>query len=196
MYHVPETKLAQLAAKSAGIELIEINPDDFDASNAVDAGTQGDRELEPLENAVEALDKTLTGGITGVTAGAVESEFQTDRIRGMCNRLDIELFAPLWQRDPITLAENMIAAGFEITIIQVAARGLDSSWLGRTLDTETLSELITLNDRHGVHVLGEGGEFETFVTNGPHLSRPIELEYTTIWEGTRGYIDVTNATLS
>lgn len=195
MYHVPETKLAQLAAKSAGIELIEINPDDFDASNAVDAGTQGDRELEPLENAVEALNKTLTGGITGVTAGAVESEFQTDRIRGMCNRLDIELFAPLWQRDPITLAENMIAAGFEITIIQVAARGLDSSWLGRTLDTETLSELITLNDRHGVHVLGEGGEFETFVTNGPHLSRPIELEYTTIWEGTHGCIDVTNATL-
>jgi diphthine-ammonia ligase len=195
MYHVPETGLARLAAESAGIELIEINPDDFNASNAVDAATQGDRELKPLEDALEELDETLSGGITGVTAGAVESEFQTNRIRGMCDRLDIELFAPLWQRDPVTLGEKMIDAGFEITIIQVAARGLDASWLGRTLDTETLSELITLNDRYGVHVLGEGGEFETFVTDGPHLSRPIELEYTTVWEGTHGYIDVTNATL-
>jgi Predicted ATPases of PP-loop superfamily len=195
MYHVPETGLAQLAAESAGIELIEIDPDDFDASSAVDASTQGDRELEPLENALAELDETLTGGITGVTAGAVESEFQTSRIRGMCDRLDIELFAPLWQRDPMTLGKNMIAAGFEIIIVQVAARGLDSSWLGRTLDTETLSELATLNDRYGVHVLGEGGEFETFVTDGPHLSRPIEIEYTTTWKGTHGYIDVTNATL-
>ncbi len=36
---------------------------------------------------------------------------------------------------------------------------------------------------------------ETFVTDGPHMARPIELEYETVWEGTRGHIEITDASL-
>ncbi|WP_336021944.1 diphthine--ammonia ligase [Halobellus salinisoli] len=195
MYHVPETRLAGLAAESLGIELLEVEPGDLGADDVDDAGAQGDRELEPLEAALSELQSDLDGDIAGVTAGAVESEFQTSRIRAMCDRLGIDLFAPLWQRDPRELAAEMLDAGFEITIVQVAARGLDESWLGRTLDADAVAELVELNDRYGVHVLGEGGEFETLVTDGPHMSRPIELEYETVWEGTRGHIRVTDAWL-
>jgi uncharacterized protein (TIGR00290 family) len=89
----------------------------------------------------------------------------------------------------------MLDAGFEITILQVAAHGLDESWLGRTLDADALADLERLNEEYGVHLLGEGGEFETFVTDGPHMARPVVLEYETVWEGTRGYLDVTDASL-
>jgi ABC transporter with metal-binding/Fe-S-binding domain ATP-binding protein len=195
MYHVPETRLAGLAAESIGIDLIEVDPGDLNAGDVDDAGAQGDRELEPLEAALGALDADLDGGLAGVTAGAVESEFQTTRIRGLCDRLGIDLFAPLWREDPRTLAEAMLDAGFEIRIIQVAAAGLDESWLGRRLDADAVSELVALNDEYGVHVLGEGGEFETLVTDGPHMSRPIELSYEPVWEGTRGHIRVTDARL-
>ncbi|WP_435186173.1 diphthine--ammonia ligase [Halobellus sp. EA9] len=195
MYHVPETRLAGLAAESIGIELVEVEPDDLGAADADDASAQGDREVEPLEAALDALRSDLDGGLAGVTAGAVESEYQTCRIEAMCDRLGIDLFAPLWQRDPRELGEEMLAAGFEITIVQVAAGGLDESWLGRTLDADALDELAELNDAYGVHVLGEGGEFETLVTDGPHMDRPIELEYETVWEGTRGHIRVTDAWL-
>ncbi|MFD1597620.1 diphthine--ammonia ligase [Halobellus rarus] len=195
MYHVPETRLAGLAAESIGIDLIEVEPGNLNAADVDDAGAQGDRELEPLEAALVELDSQLDGGIAGVTAGAVESEFQTSRIRGMCDRLGIDLFAPLWQRDPQELAEEMLDAGFEIRIVQVAARGLDESWLGRTLDADALGELLALNEEYGVHVLGEGGEFETLVTDGPHMDRPIGLAYETVWEGTRGHIQVTDARL-
>jgi uncharacterized protein (TIGR00290 family) len=95
----------------------------------------------------------------------------------------------------VALAEEMLDAGFEIAIIQVAAYGLDESWLGRTLDADALAELQDLNSEYGVHVLGEGGEFETLVTDGPHMSRPIELDYTTEWDGTRGHIVVEDARL-
>ncbi|WP_144901936.1 diphthine--ammonia ligase [Halobellus captivus] len=195
MYHVPETQLAGLAAESVGIELIDIEPGDLGADDVDDAGEQGDRELEPLEAVLGELQSEIDGEIAGVTAGAVESEFQTSRIRGMCDRLGIELFAPLWQRDPRELAREMLDAGFEIRIVQVAAYGLDESWLGRTLDADALSELVDLNEEYGVHVLGEGGEFETLVTDGPHMHRPIELEYETVWDGTRGHIRVTDAWL-
>jgi ABC transporter with metal-binding/Fe-S-binding domain ATP-binding protein len=193
MYHVPATHLATLAAESVGIELVEVTPDDLGAAEATDSGDQGDAELEPLEAALEDLAAELD--LAGVTAGAVESEYQTNRIRGMCDRLGIDLFAPLWQEDPRELGETMIDAGFEIRIVQVAAHGLDESWLGRTLDREALAELDRLNEEYGVHVLGEGGEFETFVTDGPHMSRPVELEYETVWEGTRGHLEITDARL-
>jgi len=191
MYHVPATELAGLAAESIGIPLVDVRPDDFDAGSVTDAGEQGDMELEPLEAALGELD----GGIAGLTAGAVESEYQTSRIEAMADRLGAELFAPLWQRDPRTLAEEMLDAGFEIRIIRVAAGGLDESWLGRRLDADALDELEQLNDKYGVHLLGEGGEFETLVTDGPHMDQPIELDYTTEWDGTRGNLVIEDARL-
>ncbi|WP_257298963.1 diphthine--ammonia ligase [Haloarchaeobius sp. FL176] len=196
MYHVPATELTALAAESIGIEHVNVSPDDFGAASAEDAGEQGDAELEPLEAALTDLADDIDGGLAGVTAGAVESEFQTSRIQAMADRLGCDVFAPLWQEDPAELAEAMLDAGFEITILQVAAHGLDESWLGRTLDADAFEELQELNDEYGVHVLGEGGEFETFVTDGPHMERAIELEYETVWEGTRGYIEITDARLA
>ncbi|MCU4800863.1 diphthine--ammonia ligase [Halobacteria archaeon HArc-gm2] len=195
MYHVPATDLASLAAESIGIPLLDVKPADFGADDVPDSGAQGDSELEPLEAALEDLDDELDGGVAGLTAGAVESEYQTSRIEGMAERLDAELFAPLWQRDPRALADEMLDAGFEIKIIQVAAHGLDESWLGRTLDADALDVLEALNEEYGVHILGEGGEFETLVTDGPHMDRPIRLEYETEWEGTRGSIRIEDAWL-
>ncbi|GAB6878600.1 diphthine--ammonia ligase [Halorubrum gandharaense] len=195
MYHTPATHLAALAAESVGVELVEVSPDDFGADDVDDAGAQGDAELEPMEAALRELAADDGLDLAGVTAGAVESEFQTSRIQGMCDRLDIDLFAPLWQKDPVALAEAMLDAGFEIVIVQVAAYGLDESWLGRTYDREALAELRELNAEYGVHPLGEGGEFETFVVDGPHMDRRIALDYETVWEGDRGHIDVTDARL-
>ncbi len=195
MYHVPETRLAGLAAESIGVQLLGVEPGDLGAETAADSGRQGDAELEPLEAALRELDAELSCGVAGVTAGAVESEYQTSRIQAMADRLGVDVFAPLWQRNPRELAAEMLDAGFRITVIQVAAAGLDESWLGRELDAGALADLEAVNESHGVHLLGEGGEFETLVTNGPHMDRPIELAYTTEWEGTRGRIRVEDARL-
>ena len=195
MYHVPATDLAGLAADSIGIDLVEV---DLDAAGAdhTDSGARGDAEIEPLEDALRDLDDELDGGLAGVTAGAVESEFQTGRIEALCDRLNVDLFAPLWQRDPRTLADEMLDAGFEIRVIAVAARGLDESWLGRTLDADAFDELETLNEEYGVHVLGEGGEFETLVTDGPHMNRRLALDYETEWDGVRGRLRITDVRLA
>ena len=192
LYHVPATDLAGLAAESIGIDLLEI---ESDGHAETDSSTRGDAEIEPLERALGNLDTDFDGGLAGVIAGAVESEFQTTRIGAMCERLDIELCAPLWQRDSRTLADAMVAAGFDIRVIAVAAAGLDESWLGRTLDAEAFDDLEVLNEKYGVHLLGEGGGFETLVTDGPHMSKPIELDYETEWDGVRGQLRITDAWL-
>jgi ABC transporter with metal-binding/Fe-S-binding domain ATP-binding protein len=196
MYHVPATELASLAAESIGIELVDVYPEEFGAEKRdVDAGEQGDKEVEPLEAALRELDGEFENGLAGVTVGAVESEYQNDRVEAMSERLGIDTFAPLWHRDPREIAAEMLAAGFEITIIRVAAGGLDESWLGRTLDADAIADLDELHEEYGVHLLGEGGEFETIVTDGPHMTRPIELEYDTQWDGTRGSLRIDDAWL-
>jgi diphthine-ammonia ligase len=196
MYHVPATDLTALAAESIGIPLVDVHPEDFEAETATDTGEQGDAELEPLEAALRDLDEELSGGLAGITAGAIASEYQNSRIGQMAERLGIDVFAPLWRRDPDSLGREMIDAGFEITIIRVAAAGLDETWLGRTLDTDALAELGDLNDEYGVHPLGEGGEFETLVRDGPHMDRRIELDYETDWDGTRGQLRIQDAWLA
>jgi len=193
MYHVPATRLARLAAESVGVPLVEVDPEDLGADDGAGAGAQGDAEVEPLEAALSSLAGEID--LAGVTAGAVESEFQTGRIQAMADRLGIDVFAPLWREDPVELAESMLAAGFEIRIVQVAAYGLDESWLGRRYDRETLSELRELNEEYGVHLLGEGGEFETLVTDGPHMDRPIEFDAEPVWEGDRGHLRIADARL-
>jgi diphthine-ammonia ligase len=194
MYHVPETHLTSLAAESIGIDHVEVTAGDLGGHAGSDAGKQGDREVEPLEQALRALQADLD--IAGVIAGAIASDYQTSRIKALADRLGIELFAPLWRADPVELGEAMLDAGFDIRILQVAAAGLDESWLGRRLDAAALAELLELHERYGVHPLGEGGEFETVVVDGPHMDRRIELTCERSWAGDRGRLTVTDAGLA
>lgn len=197
LYHVPATHLAVLAAESIGLPLREIRLPAGAIDQDMTAGARGDAELEPVETALEQLREELSG-LSGVVAGAVESEFQETRLRSMCDRLDTTLCAPLWGRDHGPLLREMLAAGFEIRIVQVAARGLDRTWLGRRLDEEAVTELQHLQERYGVHVLGEGGEYETLVVDGPHMARRIELSFETSWDDSRGRgtLDITDAWLA
>jgi uncharacterized protein (TIGR00290 family) len=114
----------------------------------------------------------------------------------MCDRLGIELFAPLWQRDPESLGRAMIDAGFDIRIIQVAAAGLDAEWLGRRLDHAALDELLALAAEVGLHPLGEGGEYETLVVDGPHMARPIRITGEPTFTAGAGRLAISDAQLA
>ena len=156
MYHVPATRVVPFAAESIGIRLIEIEPE-FKIPGNVDSGEQGDREVECIENSlIEIADEIH---LKGIIAGAVESEYQRSRIQKMCDNLNITLYAPLWKSDPLTMINKMVEAGFEIMMVSVAAEGVDESWLGRYIDVNAIGELQVLNEKYGVHILGEGGEY-------------------------------------
>lgn len=189
LYHVPATELAELAAESLGLPLTEVALDQAPAPDA-DSGAQGDAEIEPLEETLAEIDD-----LAGVVTGAVESEYQADRLETMCDRLDCDLYAPLWQADPETVMGDLLGAGFEVIVVAVAAEGLDADWLGRPLDELAFADLQRLADEQGVHPLGEGGEFETLVLDGPHRDRRLSIEYERSWDGTRGSLTVTDATL-
>lgn len=192
MYQPPPDPIPELAAESIGARPHRVVATDVSTAAAATSGEIGDAEVAPL---ADALANRSGDGTVGVVAGAVESSFQRDRIAAVCADLDLELFAPLWQCDPEPTLRAMVDAGFQIHIVAVAAAGLDRTWLGRAIDHETIDELAARRSTHGIHLMGEGGEYETVVTDGPHMTRSITFSATAHWDGTRGHLEITEASL-
>lgn len=104
--------------------------------------------------------------VQGVSVGAILSSYQRTRVEDVCARLGLTSLAFLWQRDQGELMNEMCQSSMDARIIKVAAIGLDERHLGMTLK-EIHPTLINLNSKFGVHICGEGGEFETSVFDAP-----------------------------
>jgi ABC transporter with metal-binding/Fe-S-binding domain ATP-binding protein len=178
MYHVPAVELTRLAAEAIGVPLVEVV-----------TPPEPETELIPLRDTLATL------GVDGIVSGALASEYQRRRLDQICADVGIKSFAPLWHKNPRELLGEMVDEGFEIMIVGCAAAGLDEKWLGRILDRKALAELDRLHGRYGIHVAGEGGEYESMVLYGPHMKKRIRVEYEKDWHVHSGKINITRAWL-
>jgi diphthine-ammonia ligase len=154
----------------------------------------GQEELSSLR---EGLGKTKEEfQIDGVVTGAVASDYQKSRVDQVCEELGIKSFAPLWHKDPKIIVSDLRSAGFRIIVSGVAAAGLDETWLGKEMTDERWAMLEKISKKHGVHLTGEGGEYETFVLDAPHFQDRISIEKTrNIWDGQSGHLVIEKALL-
>lgn len=159
MFHSANLDAVPVIAEVAGMEYVEIL-------------THGkkEEELVDLEKGLAALD------IEGVTAGAVASVYQADRVKAITDRLGIELFTPLWHMDTEQLLRE-VSDRMDARIVVTAAEGLDESFLGARIDASLIARLIKIAGRHRINLAGEGGEYESLTLNAPFYSRPVK--YTT-----------------
>jgi len=158
MFHTPNLHLLPRLAGAMGIPLLTT-----ECSGGEEA------ELDALRSALEGLD------IDGVVVGAIASDYQWDRVNGVCNDLGLRVFAPLWRKEQSMLMADMIASGLRAVIVRVSAEGLDPSWLGRELDNSALNGLRHLSSQKGINVSGEGGEYETLVLDSPLNSSALKI---------------------
>jgi len=179
MFHFPNIHLADLFAKAVEISLVK-------------AETVGikETELKDLKNLLATLD------IQGVVSGAISSRYQKKRIDKICQELNLESIAPLWQEDSMRLLKEIVNQNFEVIIVGVYAYGFDENWLGRKIDSATIKNLVELNDKHQISLVGEGGEYETLVLDAPFFKKRIQvLQTERIWENHSGYLLVKEAKL-
>ena len=78
---------------------------------------------------------------------------------------------PLWARPTSALARDMIDAGVEARLSTVDLKKLPTSFAGRRFDNALLAALPAEADP-----CGENGEFHSFVSAGPMLSRKIAVK--------------------
>jgi len=158
MYHTPNIGLTVMQSQALQIALV-----------SKESTGEKEHELHDLKVLLQGLD------IEGVVSGAIASKYQKQRIEKICEELGLKSITPLWKFDPKKLLKEMIDIGFEIIITAVAAEGFDETWLGRRIDKKCLSDLKLLNKKYGIHVSGEGGEYETLVLDCPLFKRKLKI---------------------
>jgi diphthine-ammonia ligase len=150
LFHTLNLDLMPLQAEAMGKTLRTV----------MSSGEEAD-DLQALAKVLEGMD------IEGVVTGAIASDYQWDRINGICEGLGLACFSPLWRKDQEMLLRDMVAAGVEAIIVGTFAEGLDKDRLGRRIDDAAIDELVKLGKRYGLNVSGEGGEYETLTIGSP-----------------------------
>ncbi|KAF4974119.1 hypothetical protein FZEAL_8942 [Fusarium zealandicum] len=187
MYQTVGHEVLPLYAAATGLPLYRLpiagravrHERDYD----VTADAQGSDETEsmlPLLQAIIARHPEANA----LCAGAILSTYQRTRVESIALRLGLVPLAYLWQYPilppPTTtvtsndtqLLIDMANAGLEARIIKVASAGLDEDHLWERVSSEAgarrvKSALRKFGSTKGAAALGEGGEFETMVVDGP-----------------------------
>lgn len=113
-----------------------------------------------------------------LSTGAILSTYQRTRVESVALRLGLMPLSYLWQYPTLppgtqtSLLRDMQAVGLDARIVKVASGGLDESFLWDNVASEDgIRKVERSMKRFGVDgdggVLGEGGEFETLVVDGP-----------------------------
>ena len=180
MFHFPNVYWTKIQAEAMGL-----------SHRTIDVGRD---ELLSLQDGLRKLEDQL--GIEGVVTGAVASDYQKSRIDQICDTLGLKSFAPLWRKDPKILVNDLISSGFRIILSGVGAAGLNESWLGQELTDQRWALLEEVSKKYGIHLTGEGGEYETFVIDAPNFERRVSVDKTVNrWDGQSGYLVIEQASL-
>jgi diphthine-ammonia ligase len=159
---------------------------DRDDTPPEEAGDDDPDETESMIPLLRAIKKAHPEA-NAICAGAILSTYQRTRVESVALRLGLTPLAYLWKfptlpvpgpADPVAgsgdaqLLDDMAAVGLEARIIKVASGGLDDSFLWTDVASAAgKARLARAMRRFGAAetgaVIGEGGEFETLVLDGP-----------------------------
>ena len=184
LLHYPNIKFTQLQAESMKTpQLIEETLSD-DSEN----------ESKKLNNLISLAKEKYS--INGIVHGGILSEYQKDNFSLICEKNQLKIISPLWNKEPESYMKELLNENFEYIISTVSSAGLNDSWLGRIIDKNGLDELQKLQKKFRFNLNFEGGEAETFVTNCPLFEKRLLIQDSTIeWDGYRGRFEILEAKL-
>jgi len=174
MFHHPNVEYCALLAKAMDLPHIEVK-------------TTNNDELADLKAALAKLN------VDAVATGAIESEYQKQRIDAICEELGVRSFSPIWRKNKRLMLQEL-QKYFEIYVVALAADGLDEGMLGRRFDASFSAEMKRKSP--SASLVFEGGEGETFVANAPFFEKRVKVEaWEKEWSGTSGVAHIKGAKL-
>lgn len=184
MYQTVGHEVIPLYAEATGVPLYRQSIDGgavrHERDYAYDASEPGVDETESMFPLLQRIMKEHPEA-NALCSGAILSTYQRTRVESIAVRLGLTPLAYLWKYpvlpSPVKPANesqllvDMEAAGMEARIIKVASAGLDESFLWECVSSEVGSNRVKqalrkFGPADGA-ALGEGGEFETLVVDGP-----------------------------
>ena len=158
------------------------------------SSTDAETEFKKLEKLIILAKENYS--IEGIVHGGILSKYQKDNFSLICEKNNLEIISPLWNKNPESYMKELLEENFEYIISSVSSDGLDNSWLGQIIDKSGLEHLKNLQSKFGFNLNFEGGEAETFVINCPLFEKPLFIQdSSTEWDGYRGRFEILEAKL-
>ena len=154
-FHGIKDDLLKLQAQAIGIELFqkEITPNGYE------------REF------IEAVSCLRDKGIKALVCGDIHLAGCKEWVENTCKKAGVSSVEPLWGFKPIDLTNEFINSGFQTIIVSTQAKLLGKEWIGRKVDKKFVRDL---QNKGGIDICGENGEFHTFVIDGPLFKKRVE----------------------
>lgn len=159
MSHGLDSKLIRAQSLAIGIPIVQ-------------RGVTWDTYERGFKDAIRELKQM---GVGGAVFGDVDIQEHKDWVDKICKELGIEPIEPLWGANSEQILTDFVDEGFEAIVVSVKADLFDEGWLGRKVDRDFVRDLYKLKDKLKIHILGEYGEYHTFVTDGPMFKRKITI---------------------
>ena len=159
LHHPPE--LMEFQSKALGVPYIKVpvKPPYFEGYK------------EALSNLIEsyAIEGVVTGDIY------VVDDYHGDWMRRVCDEVNVKLIRPLWAMSTRQILTELTSKGFKALFTCVKEPWFNEDWLGRTLDNACINELMELEEKFGIDLCGERGEYHTMVVDAPIFKEVIEI---------------------
>lgn len=155
MFHHPNLQWCKAQAETMGLPIKVVKAE----------GGNEETELLAMKKALSSMK------VDGVAAGAIESEYQKERVDRIAQELGIRSFAPIWRAGGKLLEEQ--CNYLETYVVAVAAEGLGEKELGARFDSDFVARLKRMRPPVSAHL--EGGEGETFVAGAAFFSKKLKI---------------------
>ncbi|XP_063690284.1 diphthine--ammonia ligase-like [Bolinopsis microptera] len=173
MYQSVGSNVVEFVSRALGVKLYEREISGTPVAQDLGYERTENDEVEDLYELLSEIKKETQ--ITAVCSGAIFSTYQKNRVEEVCARLGLVSIAPLWEREQETLLQEMIDTQLQIRIIKVASIGLGKSHVGQQA-SDLLPHFSSINQKFGFNVCGEGGEYESLVTDCPLFGYTIQID--------------------
>ncbi|UCE14268.1 MAG: diphthine--ammonia ligase [Candidatus Heimdallarchaeota archaeon] len=159
LFHIPNCEHVSLVAEMLGLLHQTIWIDKCNINDEV-------RSLK------EAL---LESGAEAIITGGIRSEFQRIKFNRAALRANLKCYNPLWRLTPQILLTQLLESKFDIIITSVSGMGLRKEFLGKTITPELIETIQQTVPESELTIIGEGGEFESFVLDAPFFPARIKI---------------------
>ncbi|OUJ19259.1 Diphthamide synthase DPH6 [Methanonatronarchaeum thermophilum] len=103
--------------------------------------------------------------------GDMDIEEHKNWVTNFCKKHKVTPVLPLWNENPTKLYKEFTNQ-YTAIIIKIDPQKIDEKWLGKPLNQQFLQYL----KNNKIHPMGEGGEYHTYVTNGPLFKNKIKYK--------------------
>jgi len=168
MFHKPDLNLLRKQAEMLEIKLI-----------IKKSKGEENEELADLKELIKEVGKE----VDVIVVGGIASSYQGNRVKKICEELDLEFYAPLWDYKSEKIWKELLDNNFKVIITKIACEGLGKEWLEKEINKENFKILEELSKKYKFRLDFEGGEAETAVLDMPGFKKDIKIKFDIDSEG-------------